>query len=225
MLVSFLHRFIYLKTRKTGSTAAEIFFERYCYGPEPYPGPEHYRLQSVTQHGIIGRRGEKQADERWYNHMPARLIRARLGGEQWDQFLKFCVIRNPYEETVSAFWYFGAKQLSDRDCAGDFEAVRKRFTGFVSNPANIVDNRPIYMLDGRLVADVVLRHERLAEDVAALALRLGLPDADRPLGRYKSSYRKRSEPFQAYYTPETAAMVEAKKAVEFELFGYPKLEF
>ena len=223
MLVSFEHRFIYLKTRKTGSTAVEIFFERYCYGPEPYPGPVHYRPQSVTDHGIIGRRGKKQPDERWYNHMPAALLRRRLGEEHWERSLKFCVIRNPYEETVSAFWYFGVKLLADLDPGCTFDAVRQRFAAFVGNPANLVDNRPIYMLGNRLAVDVVLRHERLPEDVAALAARLGLPDAHRPLERYKSSYRKRSEPWQEYYTPEAARMVEAKKAAEFELFDYPKL--
>jgi hypothetical protein len=194
MLVSFEHRFIYLKTRKTGSTAVEIFFERYCYGPEPYPGPEHYRPQSVTEHGIIGRRGEKQPDERWVNHMPAALLRRRIGEEHWNRFLKFGVIRNPYEETVSAFWYFGAKHLAELGPACPFDVVRRRFAAFVANPANIVDNRPTYMLGDSLAMDVTLRHEQLAEDVAALAGRLGLPDADRPLGRYKSSYRKRPEP-------------------------------
>ena len=81
MLVSHKHRFIYLKTRKTGGTSTEMALEPFARGDEA-PVTER-TLAVVSDAGIVGSRMEdRQAREEgtWRNHMTAREIRAAHRG-------------------------------------------------------------------------------------------------------------------------------------------------
>lgn len=223
MLVSHRHRFIYLKTRKTAGTSVEILLEQHCHGPEPYPGPVHYRPALVTQDGIIGARWRHRPGESnpWPAHIAAAALRNRLGAETWAAYRKFCVVRNPYDQAVSAFWHKCRGELS----AGDlpFDGIRARFAAWLRERPAILDNAALILIEGRFALDEVLRYERLEAELADLARRLGLPDTGQRLGSYKAGYRRRAEPWQAYYNRATSRIVERLKAVEFDLFGYERL--
>ena len=109
MLVSHRYRFIYTKTVKTAGTSVESYFERFCM-PDGTWQQSHERSEYESSSGIIGFRGVVIPENtRWWNHMPADLIKRQLGQDVWDSYFKFCVIRNPYEKCISAFSDFGKK--------------------------------------------------------------------------------------------------------------------
>jgi hypothetical protein len=219
MLVSHRHRFIAMKTLKTGSTSVEIYLEPFCAPPELYQGPEHLRPTLESADGIIAFRGRKVAGQAWYNHMPAALVRDRLG-PLWDSYLKLCVVRHPLDREVSWFWFKRPSPEREALAEAPFAAVLARFRAHLAEGPALPDNAAIHHIDGRFALDLVLRHETLAADLAALCARLGLPWEPARLGRYKANYRTRAEPWEAYYDPPQRAATLARHAAEAALFGY-----
>ena len=110
MLISHRKRFIYTKTVKTAGTSVESYFEPYCMREGEWSFT-HARPEYVSETGIIGIRSGEPLELQgatWWNHMPARTIRALIGEEIWNDYFKFCVVRNPFDAMVSAYRYFAA---------------------------------------------------------------------------------------------------------------------
>ena len=114
MLVSHRYKFIYLKTYKTASTSTESYFERFCM-PEGEWLQAHERQEYVSANGIIGARGVYAKNANWWNHMPAKVIREKLGEDIWGGYFKFCTIRNPFEKCISAFEHLGKNFCAQQD--------------------------------------------------------------------------------------------------------------
>lgn len=221
MLVSHRRRFIYLKTTKTASTSVEVLFERECLPEGEYAGPTHESFERVSEAGIVGARlsGAKTPGAQWLPHMAASQVREKLGPEIFDSYLKFCVVRNPYDKVVSQFWW----QLKDRNAtmaARDFADIRKAFNWWVNTGGNLSPDRDKLTVNGQICIDHFLRYERLWPDVAELCAKLGIERCPSDLGSYKSENRKRPEPFQAYYEPAAARRVARVFKWKIERFGY-----
>src|SRR6185312_1132609 len=59
----------------------------------------------VRTRGRPSRMPERHRQIAFFNHMPALLIRERLGARRWDSHFKFCFERDPWEKVVSYFHY------------------------------------------------------------------------------------------------------------------------
>ena len=103
MLVSHRKKFIFTKTKKTAGTSVESVFEPYCL-PEGTWKQTHYTPERISADGIIGYRGNGGQKAIFWNHMPAELIRNRIGEDIWNEYFKFTVIRNPFDKLVSGFY-------------------------------------------------------------------------------------------------------------------------
>ena len=131
MLVSHLKKFIFTKTKKTAGTSVESVFEPYCL-PEGTWEQTHYTPERISADGIIGHRGDGGQKANWWNHMPAELIRNRLGEEIWDEYYKFTVIRNPFDKLVSGFhmqWQWHWAQVRLQGYLQKFKVMTKRVVG------------------------------------------------------------------------------------------------
>lgn len=210
VLVSHTAKFIYMKTRKTAGTTVEMYFERFCVPEGTATGAEAVR-ETVTAAGIVGsRRDGKRPGDVWQNHMPAREVRTRLGPEIWDRYLKFAAVRNPFAVVLSAFFW-----KNDRDYPRDAAALAHARRDF----ARFVQGRPlrgrswgsdadIVAIDGEMQMDMLVRQERLADDVRAVCDRLGLPwEPERLVHAKKTAGAPTRYPLEDFYTPETAAIV------------------
>ncbi|HET9622323.1 MAG TPA: sulfotransferase family protein [Kofleriaceae bacterium] len=71
-------------------------------------------------------------------------------------------------------------------------------------------------VDGALAVDAIGRFERLDEDFAAIARRIGLATAALP----RLQAVRAPSPFAAFYTAETRDLVAERFARDIELFGY-----
>src|SRR3954452_24383682 len=135
MIASFLHNFVFIKTKKTGGTAVEVTLGAFC-GPVDIITPlgPHDELLRATGHQLVCRNFAsdpvveqelKQAviDENknaytkarrrceFYAHMRASEIRARLDADFWQNAYKITVEPRPYEKVVSgAFFYRSLRQ-------------------------------------------------------------------------------------------------------------------
>ncbi len=162
MLISHRHKFIYLKTIKTGGTSVEIYFEPYCTDPARQTEVMHFRDAESSHWGVVGSRG-KQDHPVWYNHAPASRIRKLIGEALWREYYKFCVVRNPYDRIVSFFWFNLTPPVKAIMEAADFAAVRQTFGEWI-RLASLPLDRSVYTIDGEMALDCFVRFETLHAD-------------------------------------------------------------
>lgn len=216
MLVSHRLRFIYTKTAKTGGTSVESYFERYCMAEGAWT-ESHAREAHESSEGIIGRRGAGDGTPvRWWNHMPAEDIRRAIGEATWNAYFKFCVIRNPFEKAVSAF-YFRRKQEPTKHDLSLAEPVQ--FERWLEAEGPYTDEAQ-YVIDGKFALDATIRHERMAEDMASICRRIGVAWEPDHMPTFKAGIRPKDATVAALYSAKSRAIVERVCARELAMFGY-----
>ena len=206
MILSHRHRFILLKTRKTGGTSLEIAVSKYLSGEDivtPVAPVDEAVRQSLgftgpQNHGPVA--GERLS--RFYNHMSAAEVRALVPAGTFDGYVKAAIVRNPFDYVVS--WYYWERARIAPTSVHDFrkwlafqharradieEAFRLRQR---PNPGVFASNRLITHIDDRCAVDVMLRYEHFPEDIGRFADAVGLPQtlvAEFSAIRTKAGYR------------------------------------
>lgn len=223
MLVSHRKRFIYTKTIKTGSTTVEVYFEPWCFpeGRYEFSGP---REPYVSDTGIVGFRGVKRPDDGyvWYNHMPASEIRDRLPAPAWNEYFKFCCVRNPFNRMVSAFHHL--VQPKEACATLPFPVIREQFQEWIRSrrfeTEHRLDDWTICSLDDVLCVDYVIRHEELAKGIEAVCRRLDIPFEPARIQQMQGHYNPRIAPVADYYDQATLDIVGTAYARQLKEFGY-----
>ena len=108
MVISHKYRFIFIKTRKTAGTSLEVFLSRICT-PNDVLTPINPPVQTHKARNYTGLwnplaellfyRGHTPYStikqwfnrERFYNHIPTRLLRYRIPSKIWNNYFKFCI--------------------------------------------------------------------------------------------------------------------------------------
>ena len=220
MLVSHRHKFIYTKTVKTAGTSVESYFERFCMPNNEWTFT-HGRDEYVSESGIIGYRGSKPPENCiWWNHMPAALIRKRIGEELWASYFKFCAIRNPYDKALSAFYFF--RNRSANNGSVDFSDLDNERTAFEDwlHCSKLPIDRDKYFIDGKFCLDDVVRFETLATDLERVCVRLAIPWIPSWLPTLKAGIRPMNARAETLYTEKSRKIVEAVYSLELEFFEY-----
>ena len=205
MLISHRMKFIYTKTYKTASTSVESYFEPYCM-PEGAWCFSHQRDEYVSHTGVIGYRGRDIRGKQWFNHMPASAIRKHVDDSTWDDYFKFCVVRNPFDKLISGFFYFGGDRGARQD-------VVSRFRRWVRH-APLVD-RDKYRIDGQVCLDYFIKYEHLLSGIKYVCASLGIPFEPERIPKLKVGTRNREITAEELYDNATIRVVE--KLFEFEL--------
>ena len=236
MLVSHRKKFIFTKTKKTAGTSVESVFEPYCL-PEGTWEQTHYTPERISADGIIGYRGNGGQKANFWNHMPADLIRNRIGEDIWNEYFKFTVIRNPFDKLVSGF-YMHWSQVRQQNFLQKFKVMTKRVVGrlrpieLVKGETEIerfrswiraggqISDRETYMIDGKVCLDHFIRYENLESGVREVLLRLELDPIGCMIPKYKANLRNTGIPTVEYYDAETEAIVRRLFAWELNYFNY-----
>ena len=111
----------------------------------------------------------KTPNHKYYGHMPVSQVRQHLGDAVFHNAFKFTVVRNPYDQILS--WYFWIQKTGGKEFRSSFDVFvqRKGREFFESNKVVFVEN------DQSLV-DEMLRYESLQSDLSDLSRRLRLPE-------------------------------------------------
>ena len=223
MLVSHTHKFIYLKTKKTGGTSVEAYLERFCLPEDITDYGSHDRIQTISDRGIVGSRnnGRSIKTDVYYNHMPASKVKELVGDNVWNNYRKFCVMRNPWDRMVSKFWWQLQSQLlkyEDRP----FSDIRDYFEWFVENkPRWLADDLDVFTINGEVIVDDVIQYEDFDNEVARVCAEFGETYDTEEMPKYKSGIRKRSNSYQDYYTNlKIKDIVAEAHSVWIDHFGY-----
>jgi len=220
VLLSHINRFIYTKTLKTAGTSVEIYFEDACIPIGSTLIRGHHIEESVTSAGIIGYRGPDQSGRTWYNHMPAIEIRELIGHTVWNEYYKFCVVRNPFDKVVSLWWFNVNRNRENPYGSENLARIRSDFSAWCIDHAAEAVDRDKYLIDGDVSVDFFIRYESLMDGLDNVCRRVGYPFRPERVGRYKSESRANSQPFSEYYDPSAIAAVEAAFGWELQYFGY-----
>ena len=229
MILSHAHKFIYIKTYKTGSTSVEAALSGSC-GPDDVITEASEQLRGVRQKPAQNYRLEHPAVPRrpilkrllgrperhyhpsvgYYEHMPAWRVRTYVGEDIWRSYFKFSFERNPWDRQVS--WYhYKTKSLAEasKPTFAQFNADRRRA---------YVENWELYTIDGALALDYIGRYESLDKDFETVLSRIGL-SGQVELPRTNVS-RNRDRDYRDYFDDRTKALVADWYAPEVRHFGY-----
>jgi len=216
MIVSHRHKFIYLRTEKTASTSLSHALERVL-------GPEDVIYRSFSGEWLkylpFHPGGLKRTFPRVFGlhfHAKARHVRAVLGRKVFDSYFKFAVERNPWDRQVSLYHH---REWKRRNPAPDFDRDMRSPLYRLSDYTRL-NNWSIYSIGGTIVADRVLRYERLDEEVPALLDALGI-ERSVEMPRLRTSYGGGNRRhYSSYYSGRTRDLVGRWYRREIEAFDY-----
>jgi hypothetical protein len=229
MILSHRHKFIFIKTRKTAGTSIEAMLAPLC-GPEdiltpispPIAGHEARgdRMRwwvgpEVARFAAEGRWREAQQSlgqwrtrRKFFRHMSAERVRARIPADIWQSYFKFCVERNPFDKSLSHF-----HMLKAQGGVADLDAYLQG--------DELCRNEPLYTdAKGGLLVDRVLRYEDLDAQMGEVMSALGLPYSGQIGVRAKAGYRTDRAPYRDVLTPTQRARIETLYADEIARHGY-----
>jgi hypothetical protein len=232
VIVSHRHRYIFLKTKKTGGTSLEAALLPHC-GPKdlvaasidfdpvdrPFlrtvnPGPRAMRGSQRFKR-IVGRTPLVPA-WRLSMHASARHVRAVVGEDVWGSYRKITIERNPWDRMISLWkWRSRLGPMGFDEFLDSLENDEPNHRAF--GHESKWSNWPIYTIDDRVVADDVIEHARLNADAAALLADMGIP-AD-PLPAMKAGYRSAGDRVSDL-TAEQVERIARLHRREIALFGY-----
>jgi len=229
LIISHRYKYIFLKTTKTAGTSTEIALSQFC-GPDDiitpvlpedealrrelgYPGPQNYGVRPIWRYGIsdwgrlllLGKRALF-----FYNHIPARLVRERIGEEIWRTYFKFCVARNPWDRVISDYYWMHQSQprppIAQHMTHWRLRRLDRHGWG-------------IYTIDGQVAVDKICRFERLTDDLEEVRQHVGLP-APLELPRAKSQYRTDKRKYYEVFSSSEAEKIARYFRDEIKLLGY-----
>ncbi|NNE62522.1 MAG: sulfotransferase family 2 domain-containing protein [Gammaproteobacteria bacterium] len=201
MIVSHKHQFIFLKTSKTAGTSIEIALSRFCDNDDIvtkvsdqdekirhelggqrssfYPASKViYNPRDWYRYLVNGRQKQK-----FYNHIPARKLKLRLPDQVWNNYFRFCVVRNPWDRVLSQYhWRYRLVSEDERPSLDEFLESR-HVRSLVRKGYNL------YTINGEVQVHKICRYENLIQDLEQVRQELQLPSKIELPGA-KSGFRK-----------------------------------
>ncbi len=221
MLVSHLHKFVFLKSHKTASTTCELLLQPFCV-PRDYPcemeGPCF-----EGKEGIVGARGKAFLSAvpmpKWVGHMGIGDIIDRLGMPSLDGYEVISSVRNPFTRAISQFHfnrsYHGLPPFDDpEEAISTFEA--EDFAKGYPTDLALLHHK------GRYIPNHTIRFEALSADLHQLFETLGLTITAQKLPHARRSDQDRLGLTTTDYfrNPKIADAIRVKDAWIFKRFGY-----
>jgi len=168
MIISHKHKFIFLKTRKTAGTSIEISLSRYCgkndvitpISPKDekirnksgvYPKNYFFPFVKYNVRNYLRLIIKRKRKIRFWNHAPATYVKEQIGEKIWNSYYKFCFERNPWDKTVSLY-YWRSKSRAENSTFEEFLNSDE----FKELPHY---NFPIYTENNNVIVDYIGRYE------------------------------------------------------------------
>lgn len=240
MIVCHQYRFIFVKTRKTAGSSAEIALSRLCSVADivtplsPERGEEELRAREGG-YGPTGHRKPLSAHrgfKEWRRlltrgqkasygpHLTAEEIQRLVGTAVWDNYLKVTIERNPWDRALSRYWW-QKHRWEEKERTG-FPGLREYLEWLEANKPHWLTNWGHYTINDEVAVDRVLFYENLDEELRGLASVLGIEEEQLRLPRHraKGGLRKDSRPYQEVLGPDEKGLIERVCQGEIQAFDY-----
>lgn len=231
MVISHKHKFIFIKTSKTAGSSIEVYLSKECgledvltpiipssdeHEPRNYQGffnpfRDFFTFKSGLDKSIFGDFLDRR---KFYNHIPAKKVRARVLPSIWSEYFKFAVERNPYDKVYSLYCMLNYRM------EGRLSVDRFFDSGMYKKALNIK-----YYTDqnGKVIVDKVLKFENLHDELKETFDRLGVAFYEGLNVNEKGNYKKhRNLSYLDEFSVQQIAMITYFYDKEFSLWGYEK---
>ena len=142
--------------------------------------------------------------------MPAFEIKKLVSEDVWNSYYKFSFDRNPWDKTIS--WYFWKRRKFHFDSLDEF---------IESGVAGTIKGYDLYTIGGVQVVDDVFKYEELPAALKQIAEKLGL---EKPLQMpdyvAKGGVRKVKTHYSELFSPNAVERIRTIAAREIRLLGY-----
>ena len=243
MIISHKYKFIFIKPSKVGGTSIEIALAKHC-GEQDIITPLHAYNPRHDEDKYL-HPAKNYEDKEFFQHITPDEIKKKIGNKIWNSYYKFTVVRNPWDQTVSRYWWYKYKDSKRFRWEGKntirkvilnlFNPVaykfvigkilkNKSFNYFAGTFSKTSPNKKwknsLYYFDnkGNPVCDFYIRYENLQEDYEKVCKRLGIPHEKLP--RTKNKTRKDKKHYSMYYNDETKNIIYNLFKKEIDYFGY-----
>lgn len=204
MIISGLHKFIFVAIPKTGTHAVRQAL-RVHLGPQDQEqvGLFVQRKFSIPALAQIG-----------HGHISLEQLRPHLKPEAWNSFFKFAFVRNPFDRFVS---YCAFVTREGDAFQRDPKAVMREVLANPPSEHILFHPQHSFISDasGQVLADYVGRVEEMQKSYDEISARIGIPTA--PLEKVNASNRQN---YREYFDQTLIEGVAKLYARDLELFGY-----
>jgi hypothetical protein len=204
MIISTLHKFVFVAIPKTGTHAVRRALR------------EHMGPQDMEQVGLFVQRQLPipALAQIGHGHITLEQLRPFVNPEQFAAFFKFAFVRNPFDRFVS-YASFITREVGHFD--RDPKQIMRHF--LANPPMDHILFRPQHEFvtdaQGNLLTDYVGRVEEMQQSYDEIAARIGIPTT--VLERVNASKRR---DYREYYDQQLIDGVAKLYARDLELFGY-----
>ena len=239
-IVSHRHKFIFIRPRRVAGTSIHAALAPWC-GEEDVLAPGYVARdpKAAAEFGPFAERNTafEDADGRVVQHSLPDVLCRKVGPEAWSGYLKFTVVRNPWDLFVSMHLHrlhvrhkqVDPASLPPTDVAHAPRLLRLLEQGHPKKSLECALNErcyaelraqvPLYYLcGGQAYADCYLRFEHLQEDFAALCRRLRLPQLTLPW--INGDTRSRDDDYRRHYSDWSKQQVCCQCLRMIKMFGY-----
>ena len=229
MIVSHKHKFIFMKTRKTGGTSIQSALAPIC-GEDDIITPDVDDMASG-----------KNVDKFFTDHPHPLLIDVKnyLSGvdprnsdrkDVWSKYFKFSIVRNPWEIVVSRY------NWNKRNEEGSIEDFREWLKTYCSEeavwgPAHYCVNdiqvgythmgvlHRIRSTYGEIGLDYIARFENIKEDFKYICDKIGIDRIELPHKKkgFKPTWHKH---YTEYYDDKSVELVNEYFSADLDIFNY-----
>lgn len=239
MIVCHSHRFIFIKTRKTAGSSAEIALSRACgeedtvtplsaeRGEEELRraeggfGPANHRKPIGAHRGLkewrrLLLRGQRAA---YGPHLTAPEVRDLFGAKVWENYLKVSVERNPWDRALSRYWW--QRERWEEQGRTDFPPLSDYLAWLERYKPHWLSNWGHYTIGDEVAVDRMLFYEDLESGLIVLGEELGLGDLFRlPEKRAKGGFRRDHRAYGEVLSDDDRERIERLCRREIAAFGY-----
>jgi hypothetical protein len=226
MIISHKYKYIFIKNRKVAGTSVEIYLNNFKgptdiftpisswhknHVPQNYKGYTNIISELLKTNFRYRKRTiiEFLKRNKFWNHMPALLVKNRINSEIWDNYYKFAIERNPWDKAISQYYWL--KKINKNN---DFQ-----FGTYLSNQFFPRDYGKYSDLDGKILVDKIIKYEDLNDELNIVFNELGIPFEGQLNIFAKGGYRQ-IKSYREFYNEETKKIVEDAFNKEIKAFNY-----
>ncbi len=204
MIISTLHKFIFVAIPKTGTHAVRQALR------------EHMGPQDMEQVGLFVQRKLPipALAQIGHGHITLEQVRPHIKPDAWASFFKFAFVRNPFDRFVS---YCAFVTRDGDEFENDPKAVMRDVLADPPSDHILFHPQHSFITDasGALLADYVGRVEEMQKSYDEVSARIGIPTA--ALERVNATKRRN---YREYFDEQLIEGVAKLYARDLELFGY-----
>jgi hypothetical protein len=225
LIISHSHKFIFLKTHKTGGTSLQIALSRYCGKDDIISRLHKDDVPHLIRAGGLGEQNSEVPFSRysrgdWFQylgrgrkqyfseHLEARNVKRWLGRDIWNSYYIFCFERNPFDKVLSYYYW----RTRDKDITLD---------QFLEESLDELSDFDIYGIKNEIQADEVFLYENLQPSLEFLENKFGFT-LDMSGIKAKSDHRPVRQAYETVLSERQKEKIAKVFEKELDLF-YPDL--